>query len=75
MNGRRVWQARVAFRGQRTSRLCASRDEARSIEAELLQGLQAKTDAAQAAALAPATLTSGPRWSTRTWAPTSGARR
>jgi hypothetical protein len=56
VNGRRVWQAREAFRGHRISRLCASREEARSVEAELLQALQAKDGAAQAAALAPATL-------------------
>src|SRR5262245_38658888 len=56
VNGRRVWQARVAYRGARKSRLCDSRDEARQAEAELLRTLKAAAEATAQAEAQPATL-------------------
>lgn len=51
-----VWQARVAFKGLRTSRICQSKEEARQAEAELLQRLKKQAGQAEAEATRPATL-------------------
>jgi len=58
VNGRWVWQARVAYKGLRTSTIRGTKDEARTAEAELLQGLKAKIGQATQRAEAPATLRS-----------------
>ncbi len=36
VHGRKVWQARVAFHGLRSSRVCASKEAARTAEGEAL---------------------------------------
>jgi integrase len=56
VHGRKVWQARVAFQGLRSSRVCASRDAAKLAQAELLQELKRRAGQAEQAGLAPATL-------------------
>lgn len=56
VHGRWRWQARVAFRGARTSRLCETKQEARQAEAELLQRLKAAAGQADAEGAQPATL-------------------
>jgi integrase len=56
VNGRKVWQARVAFQGLRSSRLCGSWDAAKVAQAELLQDLKRRAGQAEQAGLAPATL-------------------
>lgn len=56
LRGRKIWQARVQFKGKRASRLCASRDEARQAEADLLREIGAETEREQAEGAAPATL-------------------
>ena len=56
VNGRRVWQARVAYRGLRKSTIRETKDKARSAEAELLQELKAKVGQAEQQAEAPATM-------------------
>ena len=56
VNGRRVWQARVAYRGLRKSTIRQTKDKARSAEAELLQELKAKVGQAEQQAEAPATM-------------------
>ena len=56
LRGRKVWQARVAFRERRESRLCASKDEARQVEAELLHKLRAEAAEADEAGYYPGTL-------------------
>lgn len=56
IHGRKVWQARVAFRGLRSSRICASKEAARTAESELLQDLKKRAGEAEQADLAPATL-------------------
>jgi hypothetical protein len=56
VHGRKVWQARVAFQGLRSSRVCPSRDAAKLAQAELLQELKRRADQAEQAGLAPATL-------------------
>ena len=56
INGRWVYQARVAYQGQRTSAIRDTREAARVIEAELLSRLKAEAGAATAAAQAPATV-------------------
>jgi hypothetical protein len=55
VHGRKVWQARVAFQGLRSSRVCASRDAAKLAQAEL-QDLKRRAGQAEQAGLAPATL-------------------
>jgi hypothetical protein len=56
VNGRKVWQARVAFKGQRRSTIRESREEARQAEAALLGELKAKAGEAELEATAPLTL-------------------
>jgi integrase len=56
VHGRKVWQARVAFQGLRSSRVCANRDAAKLAQAELLQDLKRRAGQAEQAGLAPATL-------------------
>ena len=56
VHGRKVWQARVAFQGLRSSRVCGSRDAANFAQAELLQELKRRAGQAEQAGLAPATL-------------------
>jgi integrase len=58
VNGRWVWQARVAYKGLRKSTIREAKDQARTAEAELLQGLKAKVGQAAQQAEAPATLRS-----------------
>jgi integrase len=55
---RRHWryQARVAYRGARLSRLCATREEARQAEAELLHDLKYQAVQTETAATGPATM-------------------
>jgi integrase len=54
--GRWRWQARVAFQGARTSRLCGSKQEAKDAEAELLGQLKQRAGQAEAEGARPATL-------------------
>lgn len=56
VNGRRVWQARVAFKGLRRSTIRPSKDEARQAEADLLTDLRKQAGDAEQAGKAPATL-------------------
>jgi hypothetical protein len=56
INGRWVYQARVAFQKRRTSAIRAAREEARLAESELLVVLQAEVGAAEIAARRPATV-------------------
>ncbi len=56
INGRKVWQARVAFRGLRTSRICGSKEEAKLVEGELLRRLKERAGQTEAEATRPATL-------------------
>ncbi len=56
LNGRRVWQARVQFRGLRRSRVCETKEAARAAEAELLQQLKEQHARAQSEATRPVTL-------------------
>jgi integrase len=56
VNGRWVWQARVAYKGLRKSTIRETKDTARTAEAELLQELKAKVGQAAQLAEAPATL-------------------
>ena len=56
VHGRKRWQARVAFQGLRSSRLCGSWDAAKVAQAELLQELKQRAGQAEQAGLAPATL-------------------
>ena len=39
VNGRKVWQARVAFKGLRKRTIRASKDEARQAESDLVREL------------------------------------
>jgi integrase len=55
-HGKWVWQARVAFRGRRTSVYCASYAEARTAERQLLEGFEADATRAALAGAAPAPL-------------------
>src|SRR5437879_5183114 len=55
-HGKRVWQARVAYKGLRRAAFRDSREAARQAEADLLQALKAKVDHAERADEAPATL-------------------
>ena len=56
VHGRKVWQARVALHGLRASRVCATREEAKTAESELRQGLQRRAAQAEEVQQAPATL-------------------
>jgi hypothetical protein len=56
VNGRRVWQARVAWQGQRRSRLCESYEAARQAKVDLLAELQGEAAKAEAEGQQPATL-------------------
>jgi integrase len=56
INGRWVYQARVAFQKQRRSAIRPTREAARLAESELLAALQAEAGAAEAAARTPATV-------------------
>ena len=55
VNGRRVWQARVAYRGLRKAAFRPSKEAARDAEAELLQELKAKAASQDQVDQAPAT--------------------
>jgi hypothetical protein len=56
VHGRKVWQARVAFRGRRTSQICENKDAARTTEGDLLRVLKAQAGAEEQEAGRPATL-------------------
>jgi integrase len=56
VNGRKVWQARVAFKGLRKSTIRPSKDEARQADADLLTELRERAGEAEQAGKAPATL-------------------
>jgi integrase len=56
VRGKKRWQARVAYRGERLSRLCESWDQAKQAEAELLQQLVGQADEDAQAEAAPVTL-------------------
>jgi len=56
VHGKKRWQARVAYQGNRLSRLCESKDAAKAAEAELLQGLRATSEREAQEGTAPATL-------------------
>lgn len=56
VNGRRVWQARVAYKGERKSRLCATWEDARNAKADLLHDLQAAAGQAEQEGAKPPTL-------------------
>lgn len=56
VNGRKVWQARVAYKGLRKSAIRPSKEEARDAEAELLRELKEQAGQAEQAGNAPATL-------------------
>lgn len=55
-HGRKVWQARVAYRGRRKSTIRPTKHEAKIAEAELLKDLQAEAAQAEADEQRPATL-------------------
>src|SRR5262245_45523458 len=56
VNGRRVWQARVAWQGERRSRLCDSYEAARQAKVDMLADMQQEAAKAEAEAQQPATL-------------------
>jgi hypothetical protein len=57
INGsQKVWMARVAYKGQRRSKVCTSKEEARDAEADLLRQLKAEAGQAEDAGHRPATL-------------------
>src|SRR3989454_5877149 len=56
VNGRKVWQARVAYRGMRKSTIRPSKEEACDAEAALLQEVKASVGEAEQDAQRPATL-------------------
>jgi integrase len=56
VHGKKRWQARVAYRGGRLSRLCDSKDEAKLAEADLLRTLVKDAEEAAKSDAAPATL-------------------
>jgi integrase len=56
VNGRWVWQARVAYQGLRKSTIRETKDKARTAEAELLQELKAKVAKVTDHGFQPATL-------------------
>ncbi len=57
VHGKKRWQARVAYQGQRLSRLCESKDEAKLAEADLLKELEAAAEQDAKEGAAPATVT------------------
>ncbi len=56
VHGRKVWQARVAYRGQRMSTIRSTKGEARTAEAELLGKLKVRAGQLEHAGQAPATV-------------------
>jgi integrase len=57
INGsQKVWMARVAYRGQRISKVCRTKDEARDAEGELRRQLKADAAQAEQAGQRPATI-------------------
>jgi integrase len=57
INGsQKVWMARVAYRGQRKSRVCRTKQEAKEAEAALMGELKAKAGQLEAAGAQPATM-------------------
>jgi integrase len=56
VNGRKVWQARVAVEGFRKSTIRPTKDEARQAEADLLRELREKAGQEAQAGAAPATM-------------------
>jgi len=56
VHGRRVWQARVAWQGQRRSRLCESYEAARQAKVDMLADLQREAAKTEAEGQQPATL-------------------
>jgi integrase len=56
INGRWVYQARVAYKGRRASTIRSMRDEARDAEADILKRLKAEAGEAQHEGQRPATL-------------------
>ncbi len=56
VRGVKRWQARIAYQGQRLSRLCESKEAAKQAEAELLRSLVKATEEDTQAEAAPATL-------------------
>ncbi len=58
VNGRNVWQARVAYRGLRRSTIRESKQEARNAEAALLSELQRRAEQGREEAVKQATLRS-----------------
>src|SRR5438445_12685790 len=59
VHGRKVWQARVAYRGLRKSTIRDTKEEARDAESTLLQDLEAKCRQATQEAQARATVRKG----------------
>jgi len=55
-DGQKVWMARVAYKGQRKSRVCQTKQQAKEAEAELLTELKNKAGQIEAAGAVPATL-------------------
>jgi hypothetical protein len=55
VNGRKVWQARVMYRGRRKSQVCATRDEAKLAHGKLMAELERKHNQGEQAGAAPAT--------------------
>lgn len=56
LHGRKVWQARVAYKGLRKSTIRETKDEARQAEADLLRELKEKAGQAEQQGQQPATL-------------------
>ncbi|SRR6266508_925131 len=56
VNGRKMWQARVAYRGLRKSTIRESKEDAKMAEGELRSALQAQAAQAEVAGQRPATL-------------------
>ena len=56
VNGRWVWQARVAYRGLRKAAFRNSKEEAREAEASLVQELKSRAGEAEFRAIRPATM-------------------
>ena len=56
LDGRKVWQARVAYQGLRTSTIRPTKQAARDADAEILQALKVRAGQAEQAGGRPATL-------------------
>jgi integrase len=56
VHGRKVWQARVAYRGLRSSRIAPNKDAAKLAESEILQALTRRVGAAESESAGSATL-------------------